>query len=69
MKKVRLTLDLSQHMNQVLEEIARETGSPKSEVLRDAIKLARAAHDARREKRRVGATAPGSDKLEKEFIF
>lgn len=70
-KKVRLTLDLSERMNEVLEELAQESGSPKSEVLREAIKLADAVHRAKRENRKVGATGPNSesDRLEKEFVI
>lgn len=67
--KIRLTLDLSERMNATLEELARDSGSPKSEVLRDAIRLAEAANRARRNGWRVGATAVGEDRLEQEFIL
>lgn len=53
-KKVKLSLELSRELDQMLQEIAEESATTKSEVLRRALALAEIAHDARREKRFLG---------------
>lgn len=42
-KKVRLTLELTEDVNEFLDEEAEQTGSTKSDVLRKAIALMKAA--------------------------
>lgn len=46
--KVRLSLDLSPQANSILEEVASNQHTTKSEVLRKAIGLVKVADDARR---------------------
>lgn len=65
--KVRLTLDVSRDLNNVLENIAEETGSTKTDVFRKAIALLDAAHQAKRRGERVG-TATRDQDLKTEFI-
>lgn len=38
-KMVRLNLDLSPELNQILDELVNKTGTSKSEILRQAITL------------------------------
>jgi hypothetical protein len=45
--KVRLSLDVSPELNDLLEELARETHATKSEVLRKAIALMDVAVEAK----------------------
>lgn len=47
MAKRRMTLDLSERLDEILTELADETGTTKSEVLRKAIGLFEAVHKAR----------------------
>lgn len=61
--KVRLTLELSEDVNQDLEEIADESGSTKSEVLRKAIALVKAASDGKRRGRELALIDPKSEKV------
>ncbi|HEX5165917.1 MAG TPA: ribbon-helix-helix protein, CopG family [Thermomicrobiales bacterium] len=51
--RVRLSLEVPQELNALLEELAAETDSTKSEVLRKAIALMDVAVDAKREGKRV----------------
>ncbi len=53
--KVRLTLDLSAKLNELLDDIADEAGVTKSEVLRSAIHMLATARQARKEGMKVGA--------------
>lgn len=46
-QRVRLSLDVSPELNQLLEELARETHSTKSDVLRKAIALMDVAVEAK----------------------
>lgn len=52
--KVRLSLDLSPLANEVLEEVAANQHTTKSDVLRKAIGLVKLADDARRDNRKIG---------------
>ena len=45
--KVRLSLDLSPHTNELLEQVVTQQGTTKSDVLRKAIQLVLVAEDAR----------------------
>ena len=46
--KVRLTLDVTDELNERLNELAAEAGGSKSELLRKAISLIEVAVDARK---------------------
>lgn len=65
-KKVRLTLDVSEGLNEIIEDIAAETGSTKSEVLRKALAMLDVAHKAVREGKEVSITSGG--KVEKQIV-
>ena len=66
-EKVRLTVDVSKELNQILEDIAEETGGTKSEVFRKAIALLDVAHKAKRNGKRVGI-ARDRESLETEIV-
>lgn len=67
-EKIRLTVDVSAELNRVLEEIAEETGSSKSEVFRKAVALIDVAHKAKKQGKRIGFASRGSDKLDTEIV-
>lgn len=52
--KVRLSLDISPEMNELIAQLAERTGSTKSEVLRKAIVLMEVAVDAKRQGKKFG---------------
>jgi hypothetical protein len=53
--RVRLTLDLSQRLNEIVDRIAAENESSKADVLRFAIEFLSAATDAKKAGMHVGA--------------
>jgi predicted transcriptional regulator len=53
-EKVRLTVDVSKELNQILENIAKETGGTKSDIFRKAVALLDVAHKAKKEGKRIG---------------
>jgi predicted transcriptional regulator len=65
--KIKLSLEIPLELNARLEEIAKELGSTKSDVLRRALALIDVAHEARKQKKIVGVFTQ-EQKLEKEFI-
>ncbi len=67
MQKVRLSLQVSDELNDDLDTIADETGTTKSDVLRRALVLLKFAHDAHKEGYRVGVTRDPA-KLDREVI-
>ena len=66
-EKVRLSLQVSEELNRVLEEIAGETGGTKSDVLRQALGLMKAAHAGKKRGRHIGFVSDPA-KLETEII-
>lgn len=52
--KVKLSLELGRELDQMLQQIADESATTKSEVLRRALALAKIAHDAKCWKRCLG---------------
>jgi predicted DNA-binding protein len=66
--KIRLTLDLSQKLNAVVEKIAAEKGTTKADVLRAAIEYLDMADDASKEGMKVGAWKK-EDNVRTERIF
>jgi metal-responsive CopG/Arc/MetJ family transcriptional regulator len=64
---VRLSVQVSQELNQALEEIADSTGSNRSEILRQALALMKAAHRAKKEGRHLGIVSD-PDKLDTEIV-
>ena len=65
--KIKLSLEIPLELNARLEEIAKELGSTKSDVLRRALALMEVAHEARKQNKIVGVLTQ-EQKLEKEFI-
>lgn len=54
MSKVRLSLDVSPELNQLLEELATATHGTKSDVLRKSIALMEVAVRAQKEGKKLG---------------
>ena len=52
--KLRLNLLLSPELNRVLAEIADDTGSTRSDVIRQALALMKVAHQGKKEGRHLG---------------
>lgn len=65
--KVRLSLELPVEINERLEEIARDLGSTKTDVLRRSLALMDAAHEAKKQGSIVGVMTKDLE-LQKEFI-
>jgi predicted transcriptional regulator len=53
-EKVRLSLDISPELNALLDQLAEQTGSTKSELLRKAISLLEVAVEAKRQGKKFG---------------
>jgi predicted transcriptional regulator len=52
--KIRLSLDVSPELNETLDELAQETGTTKSDILRKAIALMEVAVEAKQHQNRLG---------------
>ncbi|MGQ0446233.1 MAG: hypothetical protein ACT4O2_14190 [Beijerinckiaceae bacterium] len=68
--RVRLTLDLSQKLNAIVDKIAAENDTSKADVLRFAIEFLGAATNAKRDGMQVGAWKESDDgtRREREFV-
>jgi Arc/MetJ-type ribon-helix-helix transcriptional regulator len=66
-EKVRLNLQLSSELNEALEEIVDDTGTSRSEVIRQALALMKVAHSAKKQGRHIGLVSDPK-KLETEII-
>jgi hypothetical protein len=67
--RTRLTLDLSQKLNAIVDRIAAENGTSKADVLRFAIEFLGAAADAKKAGMQVGAWADNDgNRREREFV-
>ena len=67
MTKIRLNLQVSEQLNKDLEDIADSTGSNRTEVIRQALALMKAAHKARAEGKHLGLVSDPS-KLDTEIV-
>ncbi len=65
--KVRLNLQVSADLNDMLERIADDTGSNRSEVIRQALALMKVAHDAKVDGKRLGIVSDPS-RLDTEIV-
>jgi hypothetical protein len=65
--KVRLNLQMSAETNDLLEKIADDAGSNKSEVIRQAIALMKFAHEAKQKGKHFGVVND-PDKLDVEIV-
>ena len=52
--KVRLSLQVSQELNETLEAIAESTGASRTDVIRQALALMKVAHAAKKDGRHLG---------------
>jgi predicted transcriptional regulator len=68
--RVRLTLELSQKLNGIVDKIAAENDTTKADVLRFAIEFLEAATKARKDGMQVGAWEDKADgvRREREFV-
>jgi predicted transcriptional regulator len=68
--KVRLTIELSQKLNSIVDKIATENETSKADVLRFAIEFLEAATKARKDGMQVGAweDKPDGGRREREFV-
>jgi metal-responsive CopG/Arc/MetJ family transcriptional regulator len=66
-EKVRLNLQLSSELNDALEEIVDDTGTSRSEVIRQALALMKVAHSAKKQGRHIGLVSDPK-KLDTEII-
>ena len=56
-EKVRLSLQVTEELNRLLEQMAAESGTTKSDVLRQALALMKAAKDGKKTSRHLGFVA------------
>ena len=66
-EKVRLNMQVSLELNQVLERIAEDTGATRTDVIRQAVALMKVAHDAKQGGRHVGIV-DDAKKLDTEIV-
>lgn len=66
-EKVRLNLQLSADLNNILEEIAEAGTTTKTEVIRQALALMRVAHRVKNEGKHLGITSD-PNRLDTEII-
>jgi hypothetical protein len=62
-KKVRLTLELSEDINNFLDETATQNGTTKSDILRKAIALMKAASLGKEKGQELALIDPKSEKV------
>jgi predicted transcriptional regulator len=67
-RKIKLTLELSEEVNNSLEGIAEESGTTKSDVLRKAIGLIKVASIEKKKGRELGFIDPKSDKVVSRIV-
>jgi predicted transcriptional regulator len=65
--KVRLSLQVSQELNQTLEDIAESTGTNRTDVIRQALALMKVAHSAKQAGRHLGIV-DDARKLDTEIV-
>ena len=66
-EKVRLSLQVTEELNRLLEEMAGDSGTTKSDVLRQALALMKAARDGKKQSRHLGFVSDPR-KLETEIV-
>jgi predicted transcriptional regulator len=65
--KVRINLQVSPELNNILEGIAESSSATKTDVIRQALALVKIAHDAKRNGKHIGLVADSS-KLDTEIV-
>ena len=66
-EKVRLNLQISEELNRAIEEIAGSAGATRTDVIRQALALMKAAHAAKKEGKHLG-TVSDARKLDTEIV-
>jgi predicted transcriptional regulator len=66
-EKVRLNLQVSRELSNVLDEIAESSGGNRTDVIRQALALMKVAHDAKKDGRHLGLVSERS-KLDTEIV-
>jgi uncharacterized protein (DUF1778 family) len=66
-KKVRMNLQVSAELNDLLERIADDTGSNRTDVIRQALALMKVAHEAKQKGRHLGLVSDAT-KLDTEIV-
>ena len=66
-EKIRLNLQLSEELFNELEEIASDTATTRSDVVRRALALLKAAHAGKKSGKHLGL-ARNADRLDQEII-
>lgn len=65
--KVRMNFQVSSEMNELLEVIADDAGTNRSDVIRQALALMKVAHEAKRRGKHLGIVSD-PDKLDTEIV-
>ena len=66
-EKLRMNVQISQELTDLIDGIASNSGANRSEVIRQALALMKVAHDARRRGKHIGIVAD-ADKLDTEIV-
>ena len=66
-EKIRLSLQVSQELNQTIEEIAENIGANRTDVIRQALALMKVAHTAKKDGKHLGIVRDAS-KLDTEIV-
>lgn len=66
-EKVRMNLQVSAELTDALDQIAEDTGSNRTDVIRQALALMKVAHEARKKGKHIGLVADAG-KLDTEII-
>jgi metal-responsive CopG/Arc/MetJ family transcriptional regulator len=65
--KIRMNLQVSAELSDVLDKIAGETGTNRSDVIRQALALMKVAHEAKQKGKKLGLVTDAS-KLDTEIV-
>lgn len=68
-KKVRLSLDVPQELNECLEKLAEETGYSKSDVLRQAIGFMNIVVEAKQKGLKMGIAEDIDQPIKREIVL
>jgi len=65
---IRFNVSLSDDLNNLIDQAAKETESNKSEILRKALTLYLAAREGKRKGQKLGLVDPKNNTLETEIV-
>jgi len=66
-EKVRMNLQLSAELSAMIESIAGDTGTNRSDVIRQALALMKVAHEAKKKGKRLGLVSD-PEQLDTEIV-